>query len=65
MGERTEAQKKAQKKYMERFTIARIRMDKEKYARVQEHSKSTGESVSGFVNRAIDNQIAQDEESQP
>ena len=60
MGEKTEAQKKAQQKYMEKFAVARVRMDREKYDRVQAHAESQGESVNSFINRAIDNQMERD-----
>ena len=53
MGERTEALKKAQQKYMEKFAVARVRMEREKYEAVQAHAEARGESVNGFVNRAI------------
>lgn len=54
---KTEAQKKAQKKYMERFAIARVRMPLDKYESVQAHAEAHGESVSGFINRAVDETI--------
>lgn len=60
MGEKTEAQKKAQQKYMEKFAVARVRMDREKYDRVQAHAEAQGESVNSFINRAIDNQMEQE-----
>lgn len=62
MGEKTEAQKKAQQKYMEKFAVARVRMDREKYDRIQAHAEARSESVNSFINRAIDNQIHQDNE---
>ena len=65
MPEKTEAQKKAQKKYMEKFMVARVRMEREKYERVQAHAETQGESVNGFINRAIDRQISQDREKGP
>ena len=60
MSEKTPAQKKAQQKYMEKFSVARVRMDHERYERVQAHAEARGESVSAFINRAIDQAIAQD-----
>ena len=62
MGEKTEAQKKAQQKYMEKFAVARVRMNREKYEQIQAHAEAQGESVNGFINRAIDNQMHQDNE---
>ena len=60
MPEKTEAQKKAQRKYMEKFMVAQVRMEREKYGRIQIHATAHNESVNGFINRAIDNQISQD-----
>lgn len=65
MPEKTEAQKKAQKKYMEKFMVAQVRMEREKYERVQAHAEAQGESVNGFINRAIDHQISQDRDKGP
>ena len=62
MGEKTEAQKKAQQKYMEKFAVARVRMNREKYEQIQAHAEAQGESANGFINRAIDNQMHQDNE---
>mgnify|MGYP001777688904 CR=1 FL=1 len=53
MAEKTEAQKRAQRAYMERFAVARVRMEREKYEAVQAHAEARGESVNGFINRAI------------
>lgn len=63
MGEKTEAQKKAQQKYMEKFAVARVRMDREKYDRIHAHAESQGESVNCFINRAIDNQMERDKKA--
>lgn len=38
MAEKTPAQKKAQEKYMEKFAVARVRMDRAKYETVQAHA---------------------------
>ena len=62
MGEKTEAQKKAQQKYMEKFAVARVRMNREKYEQIQAHAETQGESVNGFINRAIDNQMERDKD---
>lgn len=63
MPEKTEAQKKAQQKYMEKFAVARVRMEREKYDRVQAHAESKGESVNGFINRAINETMEREGES--
>ena len=60
MGEKTEAQKKAQQKYMDRFAVARVRMDRERYDAVQAHAESRSESVNGFINRAIEETMERD-----
>ena len=60
MAEKTEAQKKAQQKYMEKFSIARVRMERTKYNAVQSHAEARGESVNGFINRAIDETMDRD-----
>lgn len=60
MGEKTEAQKKAQQKYMERFAVARVRMDRERYDAVQAHAEAHSESVNGFINRAITETMERD-----
>ena len=62
MGEKTPAQKRAQQKYMDQFALARIRMAKDKYEEVQSHAENMGESVNAFVNRAIDETMARDQE---
>lgn len=54
MGEKTEAQKKAQQKYMEKFVRVEIRMDAEKREIIQAHAEARSESVNGFINRAIE-----------
>ena len=54
MPEKTEAQKKAQKKYMDKFMIAQVRIEREKYDTVKAHAERRGESVNGFINRIID-----------
>lgn len=54
MPEKTDAQKRAQKKYMEKVSRVEITMEPEKKKRLQAHADSQGESVNSFVNRAID-----------
>lgn len=60
MPERSEALKKAQQKYMEKFSIARIRMEREQYERLQAHAAAVGESVNAYVNEAIIQRIERD-----
>lgn len=56
----SEALKKAQKKYMENFAVARVRMERAKYEAVKAHAEARGESVNGFVNRAISETMERD-----
>lgn len=65
MPEKTEAQKRAQKNYMGKFAIARVRMEKSRYEDIQAHAAAQGESVNGFINRAIDSQMGRDASSGP
>ncbi len=60
MPEKTEAQKKAQKAYMGKFMRVEVRMTREKRATVQAHAEARGESVNGFITRAIDETIERD-----
>jgi predicted HicB family RNase H-like nuclease len=60
MAEKTVAQKKAQQKYMEKFAVARVRMDRKQYERIQAHAAARGESVNAFIGRAIDTQMERD-----
>ena len=60
MPEKTDAQKRAQKKYMEKLARVEITMTPEKRQRLQDHAAATGESVNTFVNRAIEAQIERD-----
>jgi len=60
VSEKTAAQKKAQQKYMEKFAVARVRMDRDKYEHIQSHAESRGQSVNGFINRAIQETIERD-----
>lgn len=58
--EKTDAQKRAQAAYMEKFSIARARMLPEKYDKMKAHADSRGESVNAFINRAIDETMERD-----
>lgn len=62
MPEKTEAQKRAQKKYMSNFVEIKVRVTPEKREVIQEHARTMGESATMFINRAIDNQISHDRE---
>lgn len=60
MPEKTEAQKRAQKSYMEKFARVEIRMSTESRDLIQAHAKAHSESVNGFINRAIGETIERD-----
>jgi len=60
MAEKTAAQKRAQKAYMEKFAVARVRMEHGQYERVQAHAEAHSESVNGFINRAISEAMERD-----
>lgn len=62
MPEKTEAQKKAQKNYMEKFARLEIRVSPEQRKEIQTHAEAWGESVNGFINRAISEQMKRDQE---
>ena len=61
----SEAQKRAHRKYMEKFVEIKVRVTPEKRAAIQEHAQTMGESATTFINRAIDNQISQDRRKGP
>lgn len=65
MPQKTAAQKKAQKAYMERFVRVEVRMTPDRRDSIQKHAQSTGESVTVFINRAIDSQMERDASSGP
>lgn len=60
MAEKTEAQKRAQRTYMEKFAVARVRMERDRYEAIQAHAEAQGESVNGFINRAITETMERD-----
>lgn len=50
----SEAQKKASVKYLEKLDEIRIRMPKGKKDAIKAHATKRGESINGFINRAVD-----------
>lgn len=60
MAETSEAQKRAQRKYMERFVEIKVRMTPDKRGAVQDHARKMGESTTEFINRAIDEAMERD-----
>ena len=60
MAETSEAQKRAQRKYMKNFVEIKVRMTPARRSVVQEHARKMGESTTEFINRAIDAAIEKD-----
>ena len=59
----SKAQQKAVSKYMkENYDEIKVRVDKGKKDTIKAHAEAQGESVNGFINRAIDNQMERDKE---
>ena len=54
------AQKKASEKYLEKLDEVRIRMKKGRRDVIKAHADARGESVNGFINRAIDETMQRD-----
>lgn len=62
----SKAQQKAVSKYMkENYDVYQIRMKKGQKDIIKAHAEAQGESVNGFINRAIDHQISQDRRKVP
>ena len=45
---------------MEKFVEVKVRMTPERRSAVQAHAEAQGESVNGFINRAIDETMERD-----
>lgn len=56
----SEARKRANQKYIEKQGEIKVRVSKDRKNLIQSHAEARGESVNGFINRAIDNQIKED-----
>ena len=57
-----ESQKRAIKKYLSKFVDVKIRVEPAYRDRIQEHAEESGESMSSFIKRAIDETMARDKE---
>ena len=62
MPDRTDYKNKGQKKNVDRVNLI---MNKEKKAKIQDYAKSRGESLSGFINRAIAETMDRDQSHKP
>ena len=57
----SKAQQKAVSKYMkENYDVYQIRMPKGRKAEIQAHAQAQGESVNGFIGRAINEAMERD-----
>lgn len=56
----TEAQARAHKKYMKDIATIQIRTTEERRNAIKAHADAHGESVNGFINRAIDETMGRD-----
>ena len=61
----TEARKRANKKYNDRFVEIKVRVTPEKRSIIKEYAESMGESATAFINRAIDEAMARDQKTDP
>lgn len=62
----SKANQRAVNKYVKNnYDRINVTMPKGKKEAIQAHAEAQGESVNGFINRAIDNQISQDHHSGP
>lgn len=53
----SDAQKRAHKKYMQQYVEVKVRMTPERRSMIQAHAAENGESVTAFINKAIDERI--------
>lgn len=56
----SEARKRANDKYIEKLDEIKVRVPKGRKAEVQAHAEQQGESLNGFIVRAIDETIERD-----
>ena len=61
----SKAQQKAVSKYMKNnYDEIKVRVEKGRKAQIQAHAEIQGESVNGFINRAIAETIERDQEQE-
>ena len=57
----SKAQQKAVNKYMkENYDEIKVRVEKGRKDKIKAHAEAQGESVNGFINRAIDHEMERD-----
>lgn len=59
----TEAQARANKKYLGKFVDIKVRMLPEQKAAIQAHAEQRGESLNQFLNRAVQETLKRDNET--
>jgi len=62
MAEATEAQKRAHKNYIRKFSRVEIRVSPDFRSKIQLHADEYGESVNAFITRAVEEAIKRDKE---
>lgn len=58
----TQARREANARYNSKFVEVKVRMTPERRSVVQEHAAAMNESATAFINRAIDETMARDQE---
>ena len=58
----SEARRRANDKWREKFELIQFRVPKGKKSVIQEHAAQCGESLNGFINRAVDQALSADGE---
>ena len=62
----SKAQQKAVSKYLKNnYDEIKVRVEKGRKAQIQAHAEIQGESVNGFINRAIAETMERDQERKP
>ena len=56
----SEARRRANDKWREKFELIQFRVPKGKKSVIQEHAAQCGESLNGFINRAVDQALSAD-----
>lgn len=56
----TEARARANKRYIDKFAEIKVRVDPARRDEIKAHADGQGESVNGFINRAIDETMERD-----
>lgn len=57
----SDAQKRAHKKYMQQYVEVKVRMTPERRSMIQTRAAEAGESVTAFINKAIDEKLERTE----